>query len=380
MLLEDPFCKNVNEKMVRSHKGQRRMKMLQILDAVNFRNILRPILSYSMRLGCLVACLYIIFQQFEKYYENADASVMNVKEFGSGSDWKTFPAITLCFQSGEYPLLEGLYNKSNIQSQLGISASRYRDILLGVVDHKDIQKVTHVGFEQNTINLRNYLKRFRIQDTNENEYVWEYDENLDKPLFHYIVNHPFGWNKKDDPTKNESPLVVSYLDPKIKCFTHHPALDPRVVIDSIDFYFSVSRLASIEKGRIFIYVHQNEQVVRNLRYLYKIRSFEGLHYNNSNNQLIFDLMYVRVSKSRRDAKDTCNDNLESDDQEWIKQVITNVSCIPSFWKSLYRGNSKVNLCYSRKTLERVSRFLAFKNEHGRNVMFHKYIREHSKST
>ena len=348
------------------------MKLVHMSDASNFRNRLRSMVSYLMRSVCLVACLYIIFQQFGKYYENSDASVMKVKKFGYGVDWKTFPAITLCFQSGEYPLLEGLYNKSSIKSQLGMSASRYRDILLGIIDDKDFQKVAQFDFELNTIYLRNYLKKFRIQDTNENKYVWKYDVNLDKPVFRHKVWQPVGWNKKQDPTKNENPLVVSYLDPKVKCFTHHPDLDPRVVIDSIDLYFSLPRLASIERGSIYIYVHQKEHFLRNLKYLYKIRSFEGIHRNNSNNQLIFDLTYVRIENSRKDAEVKCNDNLESDDQEWIKQVIGNVSCIPSFWKSLYRGNSKVSLCNSRKPLEMVSRYLPFKNEYGRKVMFDKY--------
>ena len=63
-----------------------------------------------------------------------------MKRFG-GHGWDSFPAITLCFQSGDSSgslLGEGLFNKSNIESTLGISVEIYRDVLLGRVEHEDI--------------------------------------------------------------------------------------------------------------------------------------------------------------------------------------------------------------------------------------------------
>ena len=172
------------------------------------------------------------------------------------------------------------------------------------------------------MNLRNYLEKFRVQDTNENEYVWKYDETMETPTFEYVANQPFRWNEKgmiDHAT--EIPLVPNYLDPKVKCFTHKPQLDKGIMIDSIDFYFYVEKLASIEKGMVYIYVHEREQLIRNMRYLYKIRNFIGINSKNSNNQLVFDLMYLRVVKSRKDAKDTCDVNLANDDLKWMKHVV-----------------------------------------------------------
>ena len=130
-------------------------------------------------------------------------------------------------------------------------------------------------------------------------------------------------------------MIPSYVDPKIKCFTHHPILDTGIIVDSVDLYFYISKLEEIEEGKIYIYVHQNEQLVRNMRYLYKIRHFIGVSRTNSNNQLVFDLNYVRVMKSREDAKETCDEDLESDDQEFMKQVSKLVGCVPAYWKSIY---------------------------------------------
>ena len=334
-------------------------------------SITRRIISALIRFGCIFTVLYVISYETTKYYKNEDASSIHVIKLG-GVDWKTFPAITLCFQSGGDHVLDGLYNKSNIQSHLNISATEYRTVLLGDHDHKDTTNIVTSDFEQNTMNMRNYLKKFRIQDTNENEYIWEYDETWEAPQFNYVVNQQFGWIGSKNPTKDEVPLVSRYLDPKIKCFTNHPELDPGVSIDSIDFYFYISKLASIDDGKVYIYVHQHKQFIRNMRYLFKIRHFIGVSSENSNNQLVFDLMYARIVQNRADAKETCDEHLENDDEEWMKQAVAHVSCVPPYWKSVYENHNNYSLCTSKEKLDIASHFLPFKNEYGKNVMFENY--------
>lgn len=76
---------------------------------------------------------------------------------------------------------------------------------------------------------------------------------------------------------------------------------------------------------------------RSMRYVYKIRHFTGINYNYSNNHLVLDINYVRIVKNRNDAELKCNSALHIDDQEWLKQIVRNFSCIPPYWKSLYSG-------------------------------------------
>ena len=358
-------------KKITTQESLSKLRVIKAADLERTKTKIPLYTSHLLRVGCISFFIFMITVQFKKYNLNEDASVMNVRKF-AGVDWKDFPAITLCFQSGEYPLLDGLYNKSSIESELQVSASEYRDILLGNRAYNDMDKIVGFDFERNTMNLRNYLKKFRVQDTNENEYVWKYDEAVENPTFEYVVNQPFGWNKREKLARNDVPLVPSYLDPKIKCFSHHPELDEGITVDSIDFYFYISKLASIEGGKVYIYVHQDQQLIRNLRYLYKIRHFIGVSRRCSNNQLVFDLMYVRIVKNREDARDACNKSLNSDDQEWMKQVILNVSCIPSYWISVHPNQDNVSLCHSKKQFKAVSRHLAFKNAYGRNMMLNKY--------
>ena len=337
----------------------------------NFRCSLMWSINFSIRFGCFIAFLFIAYYQIKKYLKNEDASVFSVKRF-EGIDWESFPGITICFQSGEHPVSEGLYNETSIRSDLNITPKQYGEILLGIKNHENIKNILEYNFEENTIRLRDYLKKFRIQDTDENEYVWEYGENLEHPNFHYVINRPFDWNENETSFENQRPLFVKYLDPEIKCFSHHPQLDKGKSVDSVDFYFYISKLLSISDGRLYMYVHYKDQLLRSMRYIYKIRHFSGISRVESNNQIVLDLNYIRVVKNRVDAKQTCNKTLFNDDQEWLTQVVMNAGCIPPYWASLLKIKSKLVSCSSKSQLQLISKYLAFKNAYGRNLMFDKY--------
>ena len=105
------------------------------------------------------------------------------------------------------------------------------------------------------------MKTHRIQNTNENEYKWKYYDDIEYPEFSYQINRPFNWDKKTNITKNDIPL---------KCISNHPELDHGTTLDSIDFYFYVLKRESMVDGNMYIYVHHPGQLIRNMRYIYKI--------------------------------------------------------------------------------------------------------------
>ena len=331
-------------------------------------------INVIIKFGCVLAFITIAFYQRRKYYRNEDATIFSVKQF-QGTGWQYFPAITLCFSTGEYTISEALFNSTSIRSELNLTVEEYGNIILGVKDHDDKKKIIDFDFEKNTMNLKKYLKKLRIQDTNENEYEWKYYDDLElpNPEFSYQINRPFDWNKKTNITKNDIPLIPKYLDPYVKCFSHHPELDHETAIDSIDFYFYISKLESIVDGNMYIYVHHPGQLIRNMRYIYKIRHFTGISRNNSNNHLVLDINHVRMAKSRSDAVSECNDLLHFDDQEWLQQLMRNISCIPPYWKSLYAGVDNVTVCASKAKLNQVTSYLAFKNAYGVNEIIKKYL-------
>ena len=197
------------------------------------------LINLSTKVGCCVAFIVIASYQVRKYLKNDDASIFSVREFKDLS-WEVFPAITLCFATGKYAVSEELFTNETIRTALNLSVIEYGNVLLGMKVHDDMDRVMNFDFEKNTMNLRNYLNKFRIQDTNENEYEWKYEESLEFPNFEYVINRPYEWNQKQNITKNKIPLIPRYLDPYVKCFTHHPSLDQETTVDSIDFYFYIS--------------------------------------------------------------------------------------------------------------------------------------------
>ena len=122
-----------------------------------------------------------------------------------------------------------------------------------------------------------------------------------------------------------------------------------------------------------LYVHHNGQLIRNMRYIYKIRHFTEIQRNNSNNQLVLDINYVRIVRNRQDAVQKCNESLHFDDQEWLQQIIRNISCVPPYWKSLYSTSDKIEICSSQNELNLARRYLPYKNAYGVNEMINKYL-------
>ena len=61
---------------------------------------------------------------------------------------------------------------------LSIQSNDYKNALLGKPSSTSIGKIIDAEFDEATIKLQTYLKKFRVQDTNENEFTWSFDENF----------------------------------------------------------------------------------------------------------------------------------------------------------------------------------------------------------
>ena len=132
-------------------------------------------------------------------------------------------------------------------------------------------------------------------------------------------------------------IRLKYQDPTLSCYEYMTDLISRVTIDSIDFYFSISKLQEIQNGELYIYANQPNQLIRNLRYIYKIRRFSGISKHTSTNLIVLDLNSISVIQSREGANEPCDANLEDDDAEWMRQVVRTVGCVPSYWRAIYQG-------------------------------------------
>ena len=111
-----------------------------------------------------------------------------------------------------------------------------------------------------------------------------------------------------------------------------------------------------------------------MKYVHKVRSFDGITFNDANNALTLDLNYISIMRTRTDAKEPCDADLHNDDKEWMQEVVKMVGCVPQYWKILYSVDQSNNLneCNETSQLKKVSKYLPFKNELMTNAIFRKY--------
>ena len=167
-------------------------------------------------------------------------------------------------------------------------------------------------------------------------------------------------------------IRLKYQDPTLFCYEYMTDLLSRVTIDSIDFYFDISKLREIRKDDLYIYANQPNQLIRNLRYIYKIRRFSGVSKDSRTNVIIIDLNSISVIQNRADANEPCDANLEDDDAEWMRHVVETVGCAPPYWRTIYHDAERAQLTTTEK-LKKVSFYLSMKNEFGTMAILRKCI-------
>ena len=177
-------------------------------------------ISTVYKLGCFIGFIFVVYFLFQKYFANESTSIVEMSPFEHDHTRASFPAVTLCFYSDENK--EGLFDNQYLLSILGLRGSQYRDALLGMENDFNIARLLDSSFEMATIKLHNFMKKVRIQDTN--------DVDVMK------------WQDKDRSNISTFPMVINYQDPTLICYNHHTDLDPHIAIDSLDLYFYISKL------------------------------------------------------------------------------------------------------------------------------------------
>ena len=320
------------------------------------------VLKYLYVICLFSLTVYEVTYLVEKYNSNKDTSEIRVQTFRK-SQYEHFPAITICFYSNtgddeDNGDGDGLYNNFNILEKVGMNKSFYRDIISGNIKDDVLLKraLENITFDMATIQLDKYLYKFRVQDNDHKQLM--------------------SWKQALFPHKNETKLplslFLSYQDPTFICYTYHTKHNVDVTVDSVDFYFYISKLQTIEEGQMYIYVHYQNQLIRHLRYLYKIHSFHGLKQEQSKNMVTLDLSFVSVTKRRQDANDQCDNSLRNDDEKWLQNALNRIGCLPPYWNKL-ATNSKVPDCRTSLQLKNASGYTALYNEKAVWSIFESYL-------
>ena len=294
-------------------------------------------INIGYKIGCYIGTIAIVFLLFKQYFSNEDTSIVIMKRF-EDTNRNSFPVITLCFTTARDS--DGLYQNQYILSTTGLTGKEYRDSIMGNIKMSHSSGLDKLDFEMATIKLHNFLTRFKVEDTSDNKII--------------------EW--KEDDSTNNLPVGIYYQDPTMICYTYHTDVDPNITLSDVNFYFSISKLQSMKNGKLYIFVHHNNQLVRNMRYIHKLRDFEGINFNHSNNHLTLDLNYISIMRRRKDANAPCNEDLQDDDEKWMQHVVSLVGCFPPYWKNIYSRVNNFNECNTAEQLKNVTKYLPRDNE------------------
>ena len=300
---------------------------------------LKEIINIAYRIGCFIVTICIICFLFKQYFANEDSSIVQIKSF-ERTNSKSFPAITICFKSNT----DGLYNNQYIVSTTGLTGKEYRDTLMGNLKIANLSDLKNISFEMATLGFQSYLTQFYIKDTDFNKLIhWKRNHSID------IVNENF-------------PLGIYYQDPTMICYSYHTDAYPIISISSVNYYFSIPNLRSINDGKLYVFVHYRNQLVRRMRHQYKVRSFNGIDQKYSNNFLGLDVNSISIMRSRKDANQPCNEDLKDDDYEWMQNVLSLTGCFPPYWKNIDSRVKDLKECNTTEQLKNVSGYLPHGNE------------------
>ena len=96
--------------------------------------------------------------------------------------------------------------------------------------------------------------------------------------------------------------------------------------------------------KIRVYLHDPGQLIQNLNNDYTEYDTKALAYSNSNNLIAIRLQQVTRLHKRSDAIEKCNASIKDEDFQFLYYVITQVGCIPPFWKFVMRNRTGLPFC------------------------------------
>ena len=322
---------------------------------------------YFFTFGCVVATLYTTSQLFLNYNANLDSSTLTMKKPWQGD---IFPTISICFR----PKKLGLYDAHYINSNLRISASLFKETMLGKPNATNLAYLPVHSFEMATIKIQKYLKKLKIEDTNDNKVTWNYSENVSN-INENRAEFKLGNNKPLDVRHiaDARSVTLKYQDPTIICYAYKRDLPKTFTVKDITFYFDIQRLKTIEEARLYVFVHHPNQLLRDFRQITKIKGFSGIGVMQGT--YILDLNSILLMRNRHDANEPCDEGLKNDDQVWMRHVIDSVGCIPIYWNIFFEDEQSMKyrtVCRTKEQMENLTAYLPYDNEYGRMKIFGMY--------
>ena len=276
------------------------------------------------QLFCVCLVLYLTYQQFLEYVKNQDSSSVSYRTFNE-EEKDVYPTYSICLYSKDGAILNESRNYFKDKGKDGVE--NYHRILQGLNDTtKDFMEVE---FDKNVIDILDGFVNLSVSHTRQGEIINEWQPPMNKEL---------------------SPFYKSYQDPYFSCITKsskflkNQLLDyDYVILNSTNILqYMETSLNNAKDINMLVYIHYPGQLVKefgkqilDLRLIDFKKAIDGaMKGTNKDNFRDVHLSHVEVLRKRSDGFATCNENLKNEDHLWLEKVISEIKCIPTYWKGL----------------------------------------------
>ena len=291
---------------------------------INLRKIVSVKLFQSI---CILLVILMSYQQLLQYLRNEDSSSVSFRKFNSDKR-DVYPSFSICMHSvkgatlKKYPDIQG-FNGSN-------GAEIYRKMLKG--RHKLSMEFKTFDFENNSIDILSEFVDMFVSYSKQGKQISV-------------------WNRKQYK-HTESPFYKSYQDPYFSCITksvrfvknqilHYDYL----VLNAVGFLKYMKNATRHDNTtNLFFYVHHPGQLLREFgKQTFQLNrlDFENT-VNNTNNYREIHISQVDVVRKREGGIIPCHDGLDDEDHQWLNSVISEVRCVPTYWRGTHHSSSSAH--------------------------------------
>ena len=276
--------------------------------------------SFSYRsfqfIGFLLAT-YFASIQLADYWKNESASLISFTKYHTTKDDK-YPTFSICYTPGDALYWDHLYDEEKTKKHLGIDASTYESMIMGVEPLNSLKNLSLLEFDEAKWDLQIYM----LQQYAAYEDMYKVIKYWD--LESYNIS--------------EIPFYVAYQDFTQLCITRSEFYE----IDGIVSYENLYLDTENWDGELSLYIHYPGQLITKAasrKANYDPNKILDITLSSERaleiNRYILGIRQMQVLRRRHTSEFSCNTDVDSNvDMRWKEAVIENVGCIPTYWKNL----------------------------------------------
>ena len=295
---------------------------------------------------CLLLLSYLLITQTIDYLENKDSSTISYKRFNQGP-LDEYPTFSICLKGSE------LYwnHEKKLFGNLGTTSSQYIQMLKGAGIKQEYNKTSEL-YENLPFNFeRNSSIKF-------------YDVSLNPPsviagvdfvtqLHHHTAHYGTGSEGKN---LLDIPFHVGYQAPDEVCFTRNSSFELELIRlkDLISLKRSLLSPGNHLHLDFRIIIHYPGQLLRS----FKNPTFRSTLSSYTKNKILeLKVSHITTLRKRKDSNVPCNEEIQSDDLQILKEIINHIGCIPVYWQILIPTYKDFELCGTPHQMENADRYI-----------------------